>query len=268
MKVRFWGTRGSLPSPSRDSLEFGGNTACVEVILDNGSSIIIDGGTGIRGLGLDYLSRQGAPKNLHIFISHAHWDHIQGLPFFVPLFLADFTINFYCHLDMAHILNHLMSPPFFPVTVSQLASKINLHKLNGSPIEVEGAAVSFLSLKHPQEVYGYRIDDGGSSVVYGSDTEHDEQGTDDALVEFSRDAGVLLYDAQYTPDEYRKGRIGWGHSTFEAAIDITKRANVKQLALIHHEPAHNDEALRAIEAEARKIFPNTVSAREGMIIEI
>jgi len=268
MKIRFWGTRGSVPAPSGESAEFGGDTSCVEVQLDNGSSIILDAGTGIRRLGLDYLSRPGAPREIHLFLSHAHWDHIQGFPFFVPIYLADFTINLYSHLDMRQVLNHQMQPPFFPVRLSDVGAKMVFHQLNGDPVEAAGARVSFLSLRHPQEVYGFRIDDNGKSVVYASDTEHDDVSGDAELVEFSRGADSLLYDAQYTPDEYKTGRIGWGHSTYEAAVDIAKRADVKKLVLFHHEPTHNDETLRKIEATARELFPDTISARECMALEI
>jgi len=268
MKIRFWGVRGSIPAPAKDSAEFGGNTSCVEIVLSNGHSIIIDAGTGIRQLGLDYISRQGASRNLHLFVSHAHWDHIQGFPFFVPIFLADFTVNIYSHLDMRQVLNHQMQPPFFPVKLADLGSKINFHQLNGAPIEVEGAKISFVSLYHPQAVYGFRIDEGGKSVVYSSDTEHDNEKADAALVEFSKDADVLLYDAQYTPDQYAKGRVGWGHSTYLAAADIVNRADVKKLVLFHHEPTHNDEALRGIENLAKEVFPNTISAREGGTLEV
>lgn len=268
MKMHIWGTRGSTPAPGKNTQEFGGNTSCVEVTLSNSAPLIIDAGTGIRPLGLDYLSRNGAPKTFHLLISHAHWDHIQGFPFFVPAFLADFTIHIYSHLDMREVLTVQMSQPYFPVSLSQLSSKLVFHTLGDTPVAIETATVSFLSLKHPQEVYGFRIQDGDSSIVYSSDTEHEAQGTDSALINFSRGAGALLYDAQYTPDQYRKGRVGWGHSTYEAAAEIAKSAGVGKLVLIHHEPTHDDETLRAIEASAQKLFPDTISAREGMTLEV
>lgn len=268
MQILFWGTRGSIPAPGKDTVEFGGNTSCVEVVLSSGISLIMDAGSGIRLLGIDYLSRKDAPRELHLFISHAHWDHIQGFPYFIPAFLADFTVHIYSHLDAKDVLTRQMSEPFFPVPISMLQAKLEFHLLGKEPVEIAGATISFLTLNHPQEAYGFRIDDGGASMVYSTDTEHEESGSDKALIEFSKGAGALLYDAQYTPEEYSSGRVGWGHSTYEAAADIAKKAGVKKLVLVHHEPTHNDDSVRAIEAKAKELFPGAMAAREGQALDI
>lgn len=268
MQIRFWGTRGSIASPSRDTVEFGGNTSCVEVILSDGQSIILDAGTGIRPLGLDYLQRQGASRTLHLFLSHAHWDHIQGFPFFVPALLADFTIHIYCHLDAQEVLSYQMVPPYFPLNLSEARSNMIFHRLGRDPIEIGSGKVSFLTLNHPQEVYGFRIDDqDGGSMIFSTDTEHNEPSYNEALIDFAKDVGALLYDAQYTPEEY-DGRVGWGHSTYEAAVDIAKQSGARRLVLFHHEPTHNDATVRAIEKKAQALFPHTLAAREGHSITL
>ena len=268
MQIRFWGTRGSIPSPSRDTVEFGGNTSCVEVVLSDGHSLILDAGTGIRPFGLDYLSRKGAPRTLHLFLSHAHWDHIQGFPFFIPALLGDFTIHIYSHLDAREVLSHQMMQPYFPLSLDVARAKLKFHKLRKKPVTIGPATVSFCTLSHPQEVYGFRVDDAdGGSVVFSTDTEHNDPEYNQALIAFSKGVGALLYDAKYTPEEY-DGRRGWGHSTYEAAVDFAKNAGVQKLVLFHHEPTHNDKTIRAIEKKARALFPDTLAAREGHTIEL
>ena len=268
MQIRFWGTRGSVPAPGENTVEFGGNTSCVEVQLKSGKSVVMDAGTGIRMFGLDYLKRKDAPREIHLFLSHAHWDHIQGFPYFVPAFLSDFTLHIYSHLDAESVLSQQMSEPFFPVPFAALQSKKVYHKLGDDPVNIDGAVVHCTPLRHPQPVRGFRVQEGDAAVVYSTDTEHDESSTDENLIAFSKGANMLIYDAQYTPEEYDQGRTGWGHSTFEVGAHIAREAGIETLVLFHHEPTHDDEAVRAIEAQAKKLFPGTIAARERQTIEL
>jgi len=268
MRIQFWGVRGSIPAPGPDTAETGGNTACVELITESGVSIVMDAGTGIRPFGIDYLGRNGAPRIMHLLISHVHWDHIQGLPFFPPIYFPDFEIHIYGVSNLSKMLNQQMKHPFFPIEFPELNSKITFHTIESSPLEIAGCTVSPLSLKHPQEVLGYRIEDNGKSVVYSSDTEYTYGEDTSAFIEAIRDSELLMYDAQYTPEEYESGKIGWGHSTYEAAAKIARKANIKTLILFHHEPTHNDRVIREIEEKARKLFPNTIAAREGVALDV
>ncbi|MEW6202669.1 MAG: MBL fold metallo-hydrolase [bacterium] len=269
MKIRFWGTRGSIPAPAHNTVEFGGNTSCVEIILKGGDSIILDAGTGIRPLGIDYLSRNGAPRTLHLMISHVHWDHIQGFPFFLPAYHPDFTIHIYSHLNMQKTLSYQMTPPFFPVTLDEMKSNKIFHTLNfGAKFKVAGATVRTHELNHPQKVSGYRIEEDGKAIIYSTDTEPAGGSHPGTLETFVKGADLMLFDAQYTPQEYIQGKVGWGHSTYSDALLLAKAAGVKKLVLYHHDPTHDDDFIRKLEEKAKGDFPDTVAAREGMIIEI
>ncbi|MEW5945734.1 MAG: MBL fold metallo-hydrolase [bacterium] len=268
MKVIFWGTRGSIPAPGPDTVEFGGNTSCVEVITSDGASLILDSGTGIRQFGLDYLKRRGAPRTLHLLITHVHWDHIQGFPFFVPAYMPDFTIHVYSILDIRKMLSRQMSPPFFPITLGQMKAKRVYHRLSGGErFRVGSARISTIALPHTDPVCGFRISDGGRTVVYATDSEV-PLGDAKTLIDFARGADLFLHDSQYTKDEYEAAKVGWGHSAFEDAAELAGKAKVKKLILFHHEPAHTDADIRRIERLAGKTFPKTTAAREGMVIKL
>lgn len=269
MKVKFWGVRGSICAPGRETAGVGGNTSCVEISTSSGGTIVCDAGTGIRLFGLDYLKRPGATRTLDLFISHAHWDHIQGFPFFVPAMLADFTLNIYGLREVYESLRIQMKEPRFPLNFDDLKSNIVFHDMDGkTAIEAAGARITPFSLLHPQEVLGFRIEDQGKVVSYSSDTEHTFGAQTESFIEAIRGSDVLLYDAQYTPDEYSKGRIGWGHSTYVAATEIAREAGVKALVLFHHEPAHDDATIDYIESKAQELFPNTIAAREGLVLDV
>jgi len=268
MKIRFWGVRGSVPTPGENTVKFGGNTACVEINTSCGTPLIFDAGTGIRSLGFDYLKRENKSNVIHLFISHVHWDHIQGFPYFVPIYLADMEINIYSGADIRKEFSMQMSPPYFPVPLEELNSTIRFHTVGGAGVEIGGALITPVSLVHPQEVFGYTVYESGKTIVYSSDTEYAKENFEEAYIETVRGADALLFDAQYTPEEYYNNRIGWGHSTYEVATEIAKKAGVKKLVLFHHEPTHNDVAIESIEKKAQTLFPATVAAREGMTIEV
>lgn len=268
MKVRFWGVRGSIPTPGAATAEYGGNTSCVEVTSGAGATLVLDAGTGLRVFGLDYLKRKNASKTIPLLISHSHWDHIQGFPFFVPVHIPGYTIEIYGDGEIRKSLAAQMRPPVFPVDFRKLPSNIKYHTVEDSVFKVADFKITPFTLVHPQKVLGFRIEAGGKCIVYATDTEHKFDAREKNIIKAIKGADMLLYDAQYTPEEYDGGRTGWGHSTYLAGIDVAKKANVKTLVLFHHEPTHDDAAVNQILKEARKKFPNTIAAREGLILDV
>jgi len=231
--------------------------------------VVLDSGSGIRELGLELMRTMGQHSgNLHLFLTHAHWDHIQGFPFFVPAFVPSFSLDIYCSKDARDILSRQMSPPFFPVGLDVMGAKQQFHLLNGKGrVEVGEGCIRNIPLPHPQESTAFRVEERGVSLVFATDTEHNENGVNESLAELARDTDVLIYDAQYTLEEYEKKR-GWGHSTFTEAVRLAKAAGAKRLILYSHDPTHDDETLLEIEKAAQQIFPNTVAARDGMEINL
>lgn len=266
--ITFHGVRGSLASPGVDTAGVGGNTSCVEVNVA-GERIVLDAGTGLRALG-DRLAAEGE-SNTTLLLSHLHWDHIQGLPFFVPLYVPGHNISIASgpngHMPLEHALRRQMAPPFFPVAFDDVGHRVKIRDLRSSETFAVGeVSVTTVRLNHPDPVYGYRIEHNGASVVFATDTEH-YSCVDPALRKLAEGADVLIYDAQYTPEEY-EGKVGWGHSTYEAATAVARSAGVGQLVLFHHDPKRTDAGVADIETRARRIFTNTIAAREGEVIEL
>jgi phosphoribosyl 1,2-cyclic phosphodiesterase len=276
MHIEFWGVRGSIASPGPETASIGGNTSCVSLRC-GATDIILDAGTGLRGLGDRRLAElRGAPVEATLLLSHFHWDHIQGLPFFVPAYIPSTKLTIIAGtngvLSLADTLSHQMRPPVFPVRLDELRAQLTLREARvGEPFAVGEATVRTAKLNHPGGVHAYRIDHGGRSVVYATDTEHYEC-VDPALVTLAEGADVLIYDAQYTPEEYRgevgPSKVGWGHSTFAAGAEVARRAGVSELVLFHHDPRRIDDAVVALEARARELFPRSTAAREGMKISL
>jgi phosphoribosyl 1,2-cyclic phosphodiesterase len=279
MRVTFWGVRGSIPTPGPQTVEIGGNTSCVEVRAGK-SILIFDGGTGLRQLGKTLVKEM--PFTAHLFFSHVHWDHIQGFPFFDPAFVAGNSIHLYGGNNVSRTLEETlagqMDHPSFPVHLSQMGATMTFHNLyEGQVLEIaeggERVKVSTGAGNHPNGVWAYRTEHGGKSVVYATDTEHYAV-VDPKLSKLATGADVLIYDAQYTPEEYAGTtgsggpKTGWGHSTFVEAAKLAKVAGVKQLVLFHHDPMQNDAAVREKERRAKEIFPNTIAAQEGLTIDL
>lgn len=270
-KVRFWGVRGSVPTPGPATAKVGGNTSCVE-ITHGDDRIILDAGTGIRELG---ATLQGA-VNTSLLLSHLHWDHIQGFPFFAPVFRKDTKLTIYGNSESGSIrdaLHSQMAPPTFPVPMDQLPSQIEYKQVStGSTQMIGGFRVTAARLNHPNSVLAYRIECDHCSVVYATDTEHYEDRIDETLVQLAANADMLIYDSMYTEDEYAgKGsmsRKGWGHSTWAEGVKIAKAANVGRLVLFHHDPGRTDEQVEALEYEASKALPGTIAARENTVLRV
>jgi phosphoribosyl 1,2-cyclic phosphodiesterase len=245
---------------------YGGNTTCIEVLLPTGEEIIFDAGTGICDLG-PTLMHQGL---IHLFFTHLHWDHLQGLPFFAPLFNPNTAIKFYSSSYCGELKDGLeaqMRRPHFPIDFENAPSHREFIDLGTSCVKIGNATITPFPLFHPNGACGYRIEAQGAVIVYATDREHDNPELDPIFEHWAQGADLLIHDAQYTPEQYPT-RKHWGHSTWTEAVRIAQVCGVKQLALFHHDPKNDDTIVAGIEAEARKLFPNTFAAREGMTITL
>lgn len=283
MRVRFWGTRGSLPTPLTaeavarkltaaapllaegcpvESLPFhlratyGGNTSCLQVDTPAGR-ILLDAGTGLRDYG-HWLTRQGlaAPREHHLLLSHTHWDHIMGLPFFGPVYAPGDRVTIYgCHPSLEQRLAIQWQPSHFPVRFDRLADNLRFVQLrHGEPTEIAGSVVTALAQRHPGASYAYKLEHGGRTMVYSTDSE--QKGMRDhrtqAFIEFCRGADLLVFDAMYSFVDACTDKEDWGHSSNVTGIEIAKRAAVKHLYLFHHDPMHDDQRLDEILTESRQ----------------
>jgi phosphoribosyl 1,2-cyclic phosphodiesterase len=273
MKVTFWGTRGSIPSPGPDTLHYGGNTACVDVRA-GGHLLVFDAGTGLRPLGVamarDFKARA---LTVHLFISHTHWDHIQGFPFFLPAYRRENTIHVYGApgqgRSLEKVLRGQMEDDYFPVGLGDLAATIDVHEYRGSPFDIGDLRVDAIYVNHPAMTLAYRVTCEGRRLVYATDHEpyaktlahvagrgvedraYGER-LDQRLVEFAMGADLYIGDAQYTDDEY-PARIGWGHSPVTATVELALAARAKALALFHHDPMHGDDVIARLERAGREV---------------
>lgn len=264
MHLRLWGVRGSIPTPNAENLRYGGNTSCIEILHGNLPPLIFDAGSGLRARGLSLLNENRQGGECMIFFTHFHWDHIQGLPFFAPLYRSDWKITFYAAHNPAYIdglLDGQMREPYFPVKMPAVAAVLEYRQFPDGGLTLGDLTIRPFPLRHPSGATGYRIDSGTGSIVYATDHEHGDSEIDQNLISVARGADVLLYDSQYTPDEYASRR-GWGHSTWKEAVRVASEAGVKQLVLFHHDPLHDDDTMGSIVASARAAFPNTIGAQE------
>ncbi|MDG2991841.1 MBL fold metallo-hydrolase [Candidatus Synechococcus calcipolaris G9] len=274
LTVRFWGVRGSIPCPGSHTVRYGGNTPCVE-IQANGKRLIFDGGTGLRVLGERLMAE--LPIEAHLFFSHTHWDHIQGFPFFQPAFVPGNEFHIYAvpgqnGQSIERRLNDQMLHPNFPVPLQIMGGDLNFHDLEvGQSLEIGGVSVANQALNHPGGGVGYRISWQGVSVSYVTDTEHLRAEIHPGAFKLAHQSDVMIYDATYTDEEYdhpRQSKVGWGHSTWQEAVKLARAAEVKQLVLFHHDPSHDDDFLDEIGIQARQAFPQTILAREGLVLSL
>lgn len=298
MRIKFWGVRGSIPTPGPDTVVYGGNTTCIEVVAGD-TNMILDCGTGIRELGRHY-SDLGKAIKVHIFLSHSHWDHIQGFPFFTPIYRFGNEIHIYgpAHPDrtIKDLLMLQMDGAYFPARYFELAAKIHHHDIREESLEIDDVTVHSRFMNHPIYTLGYRIHHGGKVVVYTSDNEPYSAMLYDSLkelgdaipasemedfvehcnrrmVDFVSDADIVIADAMYRADEYPRFR-GWGHSSVEHAMDLAIKANAKKLIVWHHDPTRTDVDLEKMCAETQSLAKKkgsalvVVPAKEKDVLEV
>ena len=271
MKIKFWGTRGSIAVPGKETILYGGNTTCLEMTLESGKRVIIDAGTGIRPLG-DKLLAEKKPIDIHLLITHIHWDHILGFPFFDPLYESTTKIAIEgfptCMKGLRSTFDNRMGDGFFPLKFDDLRAEIQYQeRLSKGTLEIDGMTVDSIFLQHPQGGYGYRFRERGKTLVFLTDNELREDAwigrTPKEYAEFCEGADILIHDSQYTPQEI-DNRRGWGHSDYSSAFDLAHAANVKKLVLFHHDPSRSDLEVAAIRVSCEDL---AVRRDSPMIIE-
>ncbi|MDI6740408.1 MAG: MBL fold metallo-hydrolase [Candidatus Edwardsbacteria bacterium] len=275
MQITYYGVRGSIPAPGADTSRYGGNTTCAEVITASGQRLIIDCGTGIRKLGLKLLTEKNVPE-IPIFITHVHWDHIQGLPFFLPIYMGRFKLRFLGAKEsfgrLYSTLYDQMDGYVFPAKLQEVQSDTNFHEVDaGEPVTYGDAKFEIVRNNHPVPTYGVKISENGKSFVFMTDNElRDEKPHTgyDTFVKFCAGADLLIHDAQYTENEIKSKR-GWGHSTFLETIKLAEDAGVKSLGFFHHEPERTDDQLDAIVKEMKgKTKISVFGTKEGEPLKI
>lgn len=271
LAITFWGVRGTVPCPYASHLAYGGNTSCVEVTAGN-RTLVLDAGTGIRALGKSLKTR--GIKAITLLLTHTHIDHINGFPFFEPVHNPDFSMRVMAgHCQGAHCIRSVMEmpmqSPLFPVPLPKLNAHLTFEDFHpGDVLDIgDGIIVRTTPLNHPGGGIGYRIDYGGHSVCYITDTEHVPGRLDPHILALIQGADMLIYDTSYTDDEF-ESRRGWGHSTWREGIRLARAGNVGRLCLFHHDPDHDDARMDEILAQARAELPDCIAAREGMRLEL
>lgn len=270
VQLKLWGVRGTIPTPVPGCLSCGGNTTCLE-IRSSEDVVIIDAGSGARELGGCLQAEFGfACIDLHFLMTHFHWDHIQGIPSFAPVYSPGTNITFYSTHSPERLqaaLEGQMKAPYYPIELMDTPSIKAYKQIGPEPLQAGGLTVQPFPLNHPQGATGYRIEADGAVIVHASDFEHGNPEMDETLRKYARNADVLIFDAQYTPEEYMSHK-GWGHSTWLEATKVARESAVKRLLLFHHDPRHDDKFMEGILRDARKHFEHTNLAKEGLEIAL
>jgi len=272
MRVKLWGTRGSIAVPGKDTNLYGGNTTCLEITTESGKKIIIDAGTGIRPLG-EKLIKENENVDVFLLITHIHWDHILGFPFFAPINIPTtrITVDGFptCMKGLRYTFDNKMGDGFFPIKFDDIKAKINyVEKLNEGELNIDGMIIESVPLHHPQGGFGYRFREGDKTLVFITDNELRKKDawagrTLDVFARFSEGADILIHDAQYTPQEIKERR-GWGHSDYKSTFEMAHKANAKKLILFHHDPSRKDPDVTAIRILCEDLAKKKKS---GMTIE-
>jgi len=270
--VRLWGVRGTVACPGPDTLRYGGNTACVEVGC-GGHRLIFDAGTGLRVLG-NRIIQETTEFSANLFFTHTHIDHISGLPFFRPAYSAGNAFEFWSgHLTaqrrtLQGVLCDLMQPPFFPVPLDIMHACVSFNDFEAGTTLTPYPDVTLRTrpLNHPGGATGYRIEYGGRSICYVTDTEHRPGQRDEAVLGLIDGADIVIYDATYTDDEFTR-YVGWGHSTWQEGVRLCREAGAARLVTFHHDPDHNDGFLDSVQARLEEELPGSLVGREGLLLE-
>ena len=267
-KITFWGVRGSFPTPDKDKMNVGGHTSCVSLETEE-NIVIMDMGTGMKNLGDKIISNSNSPKTIDIIMSHLPLDHLIGFPMFAPFFNENFEINIYCNtldIDLKEILNQLLNPIFWPISINDFKAKINFINLEENEFKISDK----INIKtqvhyHPNDAYGYRISSNNKVISYVTDCEYKNDIPEKNLENFVNESDLLIHDSHFTPEDLPSHK-GWGHCSWMQAIDLTMKSKSKQLALFHHNPNYTDTQIDEIEQKAKKVFKNTFAARQGLVI--
>ena len=279
MELKIWGCRGSVPAPGTETVAYGGNTSCVEVVLGGDEALVLDAGTGIRALGIDLVRRN--VRRVHLFLTHLHLDHLEGLRFFAPLWDGNVTVDIWGPrspvLGLRERIMRAFSPPLFPIDFRDVPAHVTFNDLPREPWRIDGLSLSSALVLHPGPTVAFRLEAGGSAVAYIPDHEPVLAGIEGRSTDWisagaiASGADIVMHDAQYLEDEY-DSRIGWGHSSVADAVAFCRAVGADRLVLFHHEPDRPDEELEALEARARELTGGDrsppVLAREGMVLEL
>jgi len=276
-KLTFWGVRGSTPTPDRQTFRYGGNTPCVEVSTPNGTRFILDCGTGLRHLGSHWEETlRGAAIDAHVLVTHYHWDHIQGIPFFHPFFQPQNRFHFYSFESkflgpnsLKQVLEAQLASPYFPVDLSMLSAVREFREITGGEqFDIHGTRVTTRWLNHPQGCLGYRLETPAGSIVYATDNEPGIPEYDETLRQLAAGADVLICDAQCSPEQLATTRKGWGHSSWLECVKLARHTRARNLFLFHHDPDATDKIVDGFLYAARQEFAPTWAAMEGMTVSL
>ena len=277
-RIRFWGVRGSIPTPGPTTVHYGGNTSCVEVRAD-GQLIILDAGTGLRLLGRQLLAEfDGRPLDLTLLLTHTHWDHIQGLPFFMPVYEPRNHVRILGYEGARHglevVLTGQMESPFFPVGLREVPANVRIEELKTQSFRLGPVRVQAGAAHHPGKCVGYRLLTSAGSIAFFPDNElYPEKAQNRPMIKFLHGTDVLIMDTQFDADEYQQ-HTGWGHGCLDAVVALALQAGVKTLFLFHHDPNHDDKKVSQMLAHARKLVAarkgalKVRAAREGMVVDL
>lgn len=269
MQLFFWGTRGSLPMNTPQHRQFGGNTSCVSVTVDD-TCILFDAGSGLIHAGAEFMA--GETREIDICFSHFHSDHICGMPFFKPFFDPSFKIRLHSfgvnEATLHDAVDSYLSRPIFPITLADFQADVQfVHHDEGETVQLGPIDVTSMPIPHPGGAHALKASAGEKSFVYATDTEHTPGRPNQALIEFMRHADMAIYDCTFEDSEF-EARRGWGHSTWQEGIRIAKAAEVRKFGIFHHEPERNDDMLLEIEAKAQAELPHSLVTRDFMRIDI
>ena len=276
-KLNFWGVRGSTPTVDPSTWRYGGNTPCLELTAPDGTHLILDCGTGLRMLGNRWDGAAGnRPTQTHILVSHYHWDHIQGIPFFAPLYAENNEFHFYSFRSkflgsdsLRQVFEAQMATPYFPVDMSVMSAKRRFKEIDGGETFTIGEnKITAHWVNHPQGCLGYRIETPAGTVVYATDNEPGDKKLDETLKKLAAGADIFINDAQFTPDELQSTKKGWGHSSWREGVNTARQSGAKTLVLFHHDPDSSDRKVDAILRHAREEFDSVFAASEGMVVTL